>query len=81
VYEWDESLDTVYCFIDLPPLPQNVKPANVLKIEITSATVSVGFKDTPPYLSHRLNGIADSQESCWYIQEKKDDKGKDNGLK
>lgn len=72
MYEWDESLDTVYCFIELPPLPTHVKPANLLKIEITSSSVSVGFKDTPPYLSHKLNGIADSQESFWYIQEKKD---------
>lgn len=41
----------------------------------------MGFKDTPPYLAHRLNGIADSQDSYWYIQEKKDQHGKDTGLK
>ena len=34
VYEWDEGLDTVSCFIELPPLPANVKPASILKVSI-----------------------------------------------
>jgi hypothetical protein len=74
-------LDTVYCFIELPPLPPNVKPASLLKVDITPKAVSVGFKDTPPYLSHQLNGIADTDDSFWYIQERKDQLGKDTGSK
>jgi hypothetical protein len=81
IYEWDESLDTVYCYIELPPLPPNIKPAAILKVSIASTSISVGFKDTPPYLSHQLQGIADTQESCWYISEKKGQTGKDMGLK
>lgn len=53
----------------------------MLKVDITSSAVSVGFKDTPPYLAHPLNGIADTGDSYWYIQEKKDQNGKDTGLK
>lgn len=30
IYEWDESLDTVYCYIELPPLPANIKPKSIL---------------------------------------------------
>jgi hypothetical protein len=54
VYEWDESLDTIYCYIELPPLPSNVKPASLLTVVITSSSLSVGFKNTPPYLSHQF---------------------------
>ena len=68
VYEWDESLDTVFCYIQLPQLPANVKPASILKVDIASTSLSVGFKDLPPYLTHKLQGIVDTQESCWYIQ-------------
>lgn len=54
VYEWDESLDTIYCYIELPALPSNVKPASLLTVVITSSSLLVGFKNTAPYLSHQL---------------------------
>jgi hypothetical protein len=33
--------------------------------------LTVGFKDTPPYLKHEFAGIVDTQESVWYVEEKK----------
>lgn len=75
VYEWDEGLDTVSCFIELPPLPPQVKVANVLSVVIKPKQLTIGFKDTPPYLKHELQGIVDSEESLWYIGDKKDNKG------
>lgn len=74
VYEWDESLDTVYCYIELPPLPPHLKPASLLQIFIQPKQLTVGFKDTPPYLQHQLQGIVDTEESVWYIEEAKDQK-------
>jgi hypothetical protein len=41
----------------------------------------VGFKNTPPYLAHQLMGIADTQASLWYVEEKKDVEGKKMGVK
>lgn len=61
VYSWDESLDTVYCYIPLPPTPPNIKPAKLFDIKITSVALTVGFKGNPPYLNHHFQGIVDSE--------------------
>lgn len=53
-----------------------MKPTNILDIKIKPESLSVGYKTVEkPYLHHELMGIAETDESVWYLQEKKGSQG------
>lgn len=47
VFEWDETLDEVNIYIDLPPKV----PKNLFYAKIQSQLLEVGIKGNPPYLN------------------------------
>ncbi|KAG6493436.1 nudC domain-containing protein 2-like isoform X1 [Zingiber officinale] len=79
VFEWDQTLDEVNMYIDLPP---NV-PKKLYYCKIQSGHVEVGIKGNPPYLNHDLACPVKTDSSFWTLEDEvmhvtlqKRDKGK-----
>ena len=51
IYEWEQSLDEVLVYIDVP---EGVR-ASQLRCDITSHQLTVGIKGNPPFLSVRVS--------------------------
>ena len=81
VYEWEQNLEDVNMYIELPPVfrpkireqmkkqlePGQTLPELEVKIEITHVTV--GIKGNPPFMSENLGGRIKSDESYWMIED------------
>ncbi|KAG6490274.1 hypothetical protein ZIOFF_051563 [Zingiber officinale] len=63
VFEWDQTLDEVNMYIDLPP---NV-PKKLFYCKIQSGHVEVGIKGNPPYLNHDLACPVKTDSSFWTL--------------
>lgn len=65
VLEWDQTLEEVNIYIDLPP---NV-PKNKFTAKIESRHIQVGIKMCPPYLDHDLFAPVKTDSSFWTIED------------
>lgn len=63
IYEWDQSLEEVNIYVEPPP---NV-PRNLYNIVIAHTHLSVGLKDTPPFIDEDTWGPIKSKESFWTL--------------
>ena len=84
VYEWQQDLEDVHIYIELPPVfhksvraqmkkqlqPGEKLPELDIKIEVSKLTV--GIKGNPPFLSEKLGGTVSPAESFWMIEEEKE---------
>ncbi|KAG1676385.1 hypothetical protein FOA52_001180 [Chlamydomonas sp. UWO 241] len=65
VYEWDQTLEEVNIYVDVPPGTS----AKALFCDITTSRVSLGIKGNPPYLAHDLPGVCKQDESFWTLED------------
>ena len=79
VYEWEQNLEDVNIYIELPPVfkpklreqmkkqlqPGQTLPELDVKIEVNRLTV--GIKGNPPFLAENLGGQVKTDESYWMI--------------
>ncbi|XP_074579357.1 uncharacterized protein LOC141835864 [Curcuma longa] len=79
VFEWDQTLEEVDMYIDLP---SNV-PKKLFYCKIQSEHLEVGIKGNPPYLNHDLACPVKVDSSFWTLEDEvmhitlqKRDKGK-----
>ena len=84
IYEWQQDLEDVHIYIELPPVfhksvrakmkkelqPGQKLPELDIKIECTKLTV--GIKGNPPFLSESLGGNVKPGESYWMIEDEKE---------
>lgn len=69
IYEWEEGLESINLWIEAPRV-QGVKLSEVVKVEWKANWLSVGLKGNPPYISEQTQGIVDTDETLWYMEEK-----------
>ncbi|GKU93356.1 hypothetical protein SLEP1_g6957 [Rubroshorea leprosula] len=65
VFEWDQTLDEVNIYINLPP---NVH-SKQFYCKIQSKHFEVGIKGNPPYLNHDLSGPVKTDSSFWTLED------------
>ncbi|GAQ86724.1 Nuclear distribution protein C [Klebsormidium nitens] len=65
IYEWDQSLDEVNVYIDLP---SGVK-AKQLDCDVLPNHLRVGIKGNPPYLDHALCEKVKKDSSFWTVED------------
>ncbi|XP_065044748.1 uncharacterized protein LOC135676938 [Musa acuminata AAA Group] len=65
VFEWDQTLDEVNIYIDLPA---NV-PKKLFYCKIQSAHIELGIKGNPPYLNHDLACPVKTDSSFWTLED------------
>ncbi|XP_020246950.1 nudC domain-containing protein 2 isoform X2 [Asparagus officinalis] len=65
VFEWDQTLDEVNIYIDLPPKV----PKNLFHAKIQSKHLEVAIKGNPPYLNHDLPAAVKTDSSFWTIED------------
>ncbi|GAA0171314.1 microtubule or microtubule-binding cytoskeletal protein [Lithospermum erythrorhizon] len=65
VFEWDQTLDEVNMYINLPP---NV-PKKLFYCKIESKHVEVGIKGNPPYLAHDLTSPVKTDCCFWTLED------------
>ncbi|KAL9228669.1 hypothetical protein vseg_004222 [Gypsophila vaccaria] len=65
VFEWDQTLDEVNMYIDLPP---NV-PTKQFNCIIQSKHVQVSIKGNPPYLDHDFQHPVKTDSSFWTLED------------
>jgi CS domain len=81
VYEWEQTLDTVTMYVDVPPYQNDhhgstpTKPtpttAKDLLVRITPKQLQVGLHRHPNqfFLNHDLYSLVDTTESCWFLED------------
>ncbi|KAL6770728.1 hypothetical protein ACKKBF_B32410 [Auxenochlorella protothecoides x Auxenochlorella symbiontica] len=65
VYEWNQTLSDINIFIDLPPGAR----AKDLAVSFTTARLTVGLANTPPYLDKDLAGAIKVSDSLWTVED------------
>jgi hypothetical protein len=65
VYEWDQSLQEVNVYVQVPPGCR----AKDLFCNVTSKRVSMGLHGNPPYLEHDLAAPAKTSECFWTLED------------
>ncbi|KAM3386568.1 hypothetical protein ACQJBY_009875 [Aegilops geniculata] len=65
VFEWDQSLEEVNMYIELP---KNV-PTKLIQCVIQAGHVEVGIRGHPPYLNHDLMHPVKTDSSFWTIED------------
>jgi hypothetical protein len=65
IYEWDQNLNEVNIYIDPPP----DVPRNVIDIKITHRHLTVGLKNTPPFIDEDTGGAVKVNESLWTLSD------------
>lgn len=63
VYEWEQTLEEVRIYLEVPP---GVRASN-LAIVIRPSHLTIGIKGNPPYLDHDLGGMIIDEESTWTL--------------
>ena len=81
VYEWEQNLEEVSIYIELPPvfrpklreqMKKQLQPGQTLpelEVKIEVGRVSVGIKGNPPFLAENLGGQVKTGESYWMIED------------
>lgn len=82
VYEWDQSIDDVFIYIQTPPVlleenkelvKTNLKPGEKMpKLEVVFKTkrLKIGISGNPPYLDEELSSKVRDSECIWQIDGK-----------
>ncbi|XP_051216717.1 uncharacterized protein [Lolium perenne] len=65
VFEWDQTLEEVNMYIELP---KNV-PTKLISCVIKAGHVEVGIRGNPPYLNHDLMLPVKTDSSFWTIED------------
>ncbi|XP_039123798.1 nudC domain-containing protein 2 [Dioscorea cayenensis subsp. rotundata] len=65
VFEWDQTLDEVNLYIDLPP----DVPSKLFYGKIQAQHLEVGIKGNPPYLNHDLAAPVKTDSSFWTLED------------
>ncbi|KAK7286825.1 hypothetical protein RJT34_22099 [Clitoria ternatea] len=65
VFEWDQTLDEVNIYINLPP---NVH-SKQFYCKIQSKHLELGIKGNPPYLNHDLTSPVKTDSSFWTLED------------
>ncbi|OAY74685.1 nudC domain-containing protein 2 [Ananas comosus] len=65
VFEWDQTLEEVNVYIDLPP---NVS-TKLFYCKIQSKHIEVGIRGNPPYLNHELVHPVKTDSSFWTLED------------
>jgi len=65
VYAWDQTLDDVNVYVELPPGAR----ARDLAVTITNDAFTIGLKNTAPYLSHDFAHRIKLQDSFWSVED------------
>lgn len=63
VYEWEQNIDEVHCYI-IPPAGLQ---ANSLQCVITTEHITLGIKGNPSFIDEKLGGICKASESYWTL--------------
>lgn len=87
IYTWEQTIDEVHVYIDLPPPLQqaassggtssSTAAAKILKelldIRLKARKAVVGLRGNPPFLDEELFSKADEDASFWMLEEKEQD--------
>ncbi|KEH34247.1 p23-like NUD (nuclear distribution)-like protein [Medicago truncatula] len=65
VFEWDQTLDEVNIYINLPP---NVH-SKLFYCTIQSKHIELGIKGNPPFLNHDLTSPVKTDSSFWTLED------------
>lgn len=65
VYEWDQTLEEVNLYVEVPP----GVGAKLLDVDISIKHLCVGIKGNPPYLDQDLWSSCKAGESLWTIED------------
>lgn len=65
VFEWDQTLDEVNIYINLPP---NVH-SKQFYCKIQSKHIELGIKGNPPFLNHDLTSPVKTDSSFWTLED------------
>lgn len=65
VYEWDQTLEEVNIYVDVPP---GVK-ANIIFCEIGAQHLKFGIKGNPPFLDQKTFAKVATDESFWTLED------------
>jgi len=65
IYEWDQTLDEVNIYIQLP---EGVK-AKFIDCKITNTDLTVGIKGNPPYINEAFFLPVKNKDSFWTVED------------
>jgi len=65
IYEWEQSLDEVNIYLNPPP----GLPSKMIDISITHTHLTIGVKDTPPFIDEDLGGPVKVDECTWTLSD------------
>ncbi|KAG8459768.1 hypothetical protein KFE25_014331 [Diacronema lutheri] len=65
VYEWEQSLEELHCYISPPA---GIK-ARQLSVDIHARHLTVGIKGNPPFLNEDFADFVNSNESFWTLED------------
>ena len=65
IYEWEQSLEELHVFIELPP----GVTAKAIACDIKAASMTLGLKGNPPFLSESFESSVDSSDSYWTVED------------
>lgn len=63
IYEWDQSIDEINIYI----VPPEGITKHMLDIRILPTRVTVGLKNTKPFIDEELGGVVIPAESTWIL--------------
>ena len=65
IYQWDQTVDEVNVYIAAPP---DIRARN-LDVRVSRERLSVGIKDTLPYLDHSFAHAVRADDSLWCLSD------------
>ena len=65
IYEWEQSLEEVHVFIEVPPGVRS----KMLDVTISAAHLKVGLKGNPPFLDEPFQEKANATDSFWTLED------------
>ena len=69
MYEWEQSIDEVTIFINVPPRKPRIR-AKDLDIKITTHVLTVGLRGSAkPFIHEKLFSEVKEDASCWTLDE------------
>ena len=65
IYEWEQSLEEVHCYIEPPP----GVTAKMIDCKIEAAHITLGLKGNPPFIDEPFTHNINSSESTWTLED------------
>ena len=65
IYEWEQSLEEVHCYIEPPP----GVTAKMIDCKIEAAHITLGLKGNPAFMNEDFEQKVNASESYWTVED------------